>query len=184
MDTEGTAAASAAAAAAPVASQSTAEAGHVDWSHRRLTAIDSNEVEKLQSSTGCIHTLNLQCNFLQTLLLPPSLSGLRVLYLGANALTQIPDLSALPALQELYLNNNFLENLSGLERVVPLRVLDLRQNKLVSLAGMEKHVTLERYAEIFACVRLRRCVECAALCAPLASRSFLTGLRPQAVALM
>ena len=79
--------------------------------------------------------LDLSSNFVQAfrhdVFWPLSKAPLTSLFLGANDLTVLPDLSALKHLRVLHLNNNKLTQLgTSLQGLGDLRVLNLRSNNL------------------------------------------------------
>ena len=92
--------------------------------------------------------LDLSCNFVhsfETAHLAP-FRHVTALYLGANELAAVPDLSALVHLQELHLNNNRLTAIpETLQRLPELRKLDLRSNRIRSAAGLPPLPKLQRY---------------------------------------
>eukprot|EP00051_Salpingoeca_urceolata_P009185 m.112287 g.112287 ORF g.112287 m.112287 type:complete len:221 (-) comp16173_c0_seq1:325-987(-) len=112
----------------------------VDLHHQHLETVPSLGSEpRAETAT---HLL-LQSNYL-ALVTPTDLSPLvqlRVLSLGANRLTALPDCTSLPHLEELYLNHNKISTIDDVELPPKLQTLDLRANAITTISSPTRNCT-------------------------------------------
>eukprot|EP00743_Colponemidia_sp_Colp-15_P006422 GILK01006911.1.p1 GENE.GILK01006911.1~~GILK01006911.1.p1 ORF type:complete len:233 (-),score=26.58 GILK01006911.1:341-1039(-) len=125
----------------------------VDLSHQQLTSCSqvhqaaSLLLQSCQTTFKDVTHINLTRNFLsepewRAFCEAVELSNLRVLFLTANELLEVPDFSSFRHLRELHLNNNRILNLRNLECLTSLEVLDIRSNRIKSLAGLSGNTNL------------------------------------------